>query len=200
VGFIVMLAGSGVPGDQILLEQRTLIAEAGGVSTEEAEKDAVAEEAVLALVVKEKDSPELEKDVRAKLATFVKEPELGAQAKTLTSPWFRYFLAYDPAPALRKVKCPVLALYGSKDLQVPPAQNLPAVRSALEEGGNKNFEVLELPGLNHLFQTAGTGLPMEYGGIEETMSPAALTRISGWIVGLGWEKSSRVERRKRVQE
>jgi len=185
VGFIVMLAGSGVPGDQILLEQRTLIAEAGGASKQEAEKDAVAEQAVLALVVTEKDSPELEKDVRDKLAAFVKEPELGAQVKTLTSPWFRYFLAYDPAPALRKVRCPVLALAGSKDLQVPPAQNLPAIRAALQEGGNKNFEVVELPGLNHLFQTAGSGSPTEYGAIEETMSPVALGTISDWIVKLG---------------
>jgi uncharacterized protein len=184
VGFIVMLAGSGVPGDQILVEQRTLIAEAGGVSKEEAEKNAVEEKAVLALVVKEKDSPELEKDLRAKLEEDVKEPELGAQVKVLTSPWFRYFLAYDPGPALRKVACPVLALNGEKDLQVPPKQNLPAIRKALEEGGNPNFEVVELPGLNHLFQTATTGSPAEYATIEETMSPVALEKMSGWILGL----------------
>jgi uncharacterized protein len=184
VGFIVMLAGSGVPGDQILVEQRTLIAEAGGMSKEEAEKDAVEERAVLALVVKEKDSPELEKDLRQKLAEYVKDPELGAQVQVLTSPWFRYFLAYDPGPALGQVKCPVLALNGEKDLQVPPKQNLAAIRKALEDGGNKNFEVVELPGLNHLFQTAKTGSPAEYGAIEETMSPVALEKMSGWILQL----------------
>jgi uncharacterized protein len=181
VGFIVMMAGSGVPGDQILVEQRTLIAEAGGMTTDEAEKDAVEEREVLALVVKEKDSPDLQKDLKERLAEDVKEPELGAQVKVLTSPWFRYFLAYDPGPALRKVKCPVLALNGSKDLQVSPKQNLPAIRAALEEGGNKNFEVVELPGLNHLFQTAVTGAPSEYAKIEETMSPVAMEKISGWI-------------------
>ncbi len=184
VGFIVMLAGSGVPGDQILVEQRTLIAEAGGMSKEEAEKDAVEERAVLALVVKEKDSPELEKDLRQKLAEYVKDPELGAQVQVLTSPWFRYFLAYDPGPVLGRVKCPVLALNGEKDLQVPPKQNLAAIRKALEDGGNKNFEVVELPGLNHLFQTAKTGSPAEYGAIEETMSPVALEKMSGWILQL----------------
>lgn len=184
VGFIVMLAGSGVPGDQILVEQRTLIAEAGGMSKEEAEKDAVEERAVLALVVKEKDSPELEKDLRQKLAEYVKDPELGAQVQVLTSPWFRYFLAYDPGPALGQVKCPVLALNGEKDLQVPPKQNLATIRKALEAGGNKNFEVVELPGLNHLFQTAKTGSPAEYGAIEETMSPVALEKMSGWILQL----------------
>jgi uncharacterized protein len=184
VGFIVMMAGSGVPGDQILVEQRKLIAEAGGVSKEQAEKDAVEEREVLALVVKEKDSPELEKDLKAKLEADGNEAEMGAQVKTLTSPWFRYFLAYDPGPALRKVKCPVLALSGEKDLQVPPAQNLSVIRKALEDGGNRNFEVVELPGLNHLFQTATTGSPGEYAGIEETISPVALGKISGWILEL----------------
>jgi uncharacterized protein len=184
VGFIVMMAGSGVPGDQILVEQRKLIAEAGGVSKEQAEKDAVEERGVLALVVKEKDSPELEKDLKTKLGTDGNEAEMGAQVKTLTSPWFRYFLAYDPGPELRKVKCPVLVLSGEKDLQVPPAQNLPVIRKDLEDGGNTNFEVVELPGLNHLFQTATTGSPNEYARIEETMSPVALEKISGWILEL----------------
>jgi uncharacterized protein len=184
VGFIVMMAGSGVPGDQILVEQRKLIAEAGGMTQDHAERDATEEKEVLALVVKEKDSSDLAKDLTERLTADVKEPELGAQVKALTSPWFRYFLAYDPATALRKVKCPVLALNGSKDLQVSPKQNLPAIRAALEEGRNKNFEVLELPGLNHLFQTAGTGAPSEYAQIEETISPVAMEKISVWIGGL----------------
>jgi fermentation-respiration switch protein FrsA (DUF1100 family) len=94
----------------------------------------------------------------------------------------RFFLTYDPATALRKVTCPVLAINGSLDLQVPPAQNLPAIRKALEEAGNKRFEVDELPGLNHLFQTAKTGSPSEYAEIEETMSPVALDKIASWIL------------------
>ena len=184
VGFIVMLAASAVRGDEVLVEQRKLISEAAGMSKEEAEKEAVEERAVLALVVKEKDSPELEADLKAKLVADGKEPKLGEQVKVLMSAWFRYFLAYDPAPTLKKVKCPVLALNGEKDLQVPPKQNLPVIRKALEEGANKNFEVDEIPGLNHLFQTAKTGSPLEYASIEETMSPAALEKISGWIVKL----------------
>jgi uncharacterized protein len=110
--------------------------------------------------------------------------EIGAQVKTLTSPWFEYFLTYDPAVALRKVKCPVLVMNGEKDLQVPPALNLPVIRKALQEGGNTEFTIVEMPGLNHLFQTAKTGSPTEYAGIEETMSPTALEKISGWISGL----------------
>jgi fermentation-respiration switch protein FrsA (DUF1100 family) len=76
----------------------------------------------------------------------------------------------------------VLDLNGEKDLQVPPKLNLPAIRQALEEGGNKHFETDELPGLNHLFQTARTGAPSEYAEIEETMSPVALEKMAGWIL------------------
>jgi fermentation-respiration switch protein FrsA (DUF1100 family) len=107
---------------------------------------------------------------------------IGAQVKALTSPWFRYFMAYDPAVALRKVKCPVLALNGEKDLQVSPTQNLPAIRNALAQGGNQKSMVEELPGLNHLFQTAKTGSPSEYAEIEETISPVALETIAGWVL------------------
>ena len=102
--------------------------------------------------------------------------------KQVTSPWFRYFLTYDPATALRKVTCPVLALNGSLDKQVLPSQNLPAIRKALAESGNPHVEIDELPGLNHLFQTAKTGGPSEYSQIEETISPVALEKMSTWIL------------------
>jgi fermentation-respiration switch protein FrsA (DUF1100 family) len=106
--------------------------------------------------------------------------EVGVQQ--VISPWFRYFLAYDPGPTLEKVKCPVLAINGEKDLQVPPKQDLPAIAEALKKGGNKDVTVKELPGLNHLFQTATTGSPDEYVKIEETMSPSALSAIGDWIL------------------
>lgn len=78
--------------------------------------------------------------------------------------------------------CPALAINGSLDKQVLPAQNLSVIRKALEEAGNKHFEIDELSGLNHLFQTAKTGAPAEYAQIEETMSPVALEKISSWIL------------------
>ena len=104
------------------------------------------------------------------------------QIQVLTSPWVRYFVAYDPAIVLRKVKCPVLAINGEKDVQVSPQQNLPAIRKALAEGGNQQSEVSALPGLNHLFQTSNTGAVSEYGEIEETMSPVAMEKIARWIL------------------
>lgn len=107
---------------------------------------------------------------------------MGVQISQITSPWFHYFLTYDPATALRKVTCPVLAINGALDKQVLPAQNLLAIRKALEDAGNKHAEVDELPGLNHLFQTAKTGSPAEYAQIEETMSPVALEKMASWIL------------------
>ena len=181
VAFIVMMAGTGVSGDQILIAQKKLIEEASGVSHEQAEKDGAEESELIALVKREKDNALLEKQLRQKLAAGVPEPQLTTQVKFLVSAWMRYFIEYDPANALVKVTCPVLAINGEKDLQVPPKLNLPAIRKALESSGNKNFEVDELPGLNHLFQTAKTGSPAEYGQIEETMSPMALEKIVTWI-------------------
>jgi|HubBroStandDraft_4_1064222.scaffolds.fasta_scaffold01903_3 hypothetical protein len=186
VAFIVMMAGSGVSGDQVLVAQREAIAVASGTKPEEAAKYAAKEKEMLALieaekVPTEKDDAALEKELREKMAGDVPESQIGLQIKLLTSPWFRYFLTYDPASALRKVTCPVLVLNGEKDKQVLPEQNLPPIRQALTQAGNKHFEVDELPGLNHLFQTANTGSPTEYAGIEETMSPVALEKINTWI-------------------
>jgi fermentation-respiration switch protein FrsA (DUF1100 family) len=105
-----------------------------------------------------------------------------AQVKMVLSPWFRHFLDYDPRPALRKVTCPVLALNGEKDVQVPAEVNLKAIATAVKEADNQDVTTKELPSLNHLFQTCKTGAVTEYGAIEETMAPAALEIISDWIL------------------
>jgi uncharacterized protein len=182
VAFIVMMAGPGVPGEDIIVEQTLLIAEASGETHEEAEKGAAEERQILTLVKQRVDDSELAKKLREVLGDKVPEATINAQIKVLSSPWYREFIQFDPATALRNVTCPVLALIGEKDLQVPPNQNLPAIRKALEASGNKNFEVDELPGLNHLFQPAKSGAPSEYGEIELTISPIALETISSWIL------------------
>jgi uncharacterized protein len=183
VAFIVMMAGSGVPGDQIIVEQGRLIAIASGESKEKADEDALKERETLTAVETEKDPAALDHLLAVKLAADgVPEAQIPAQIKAVTSPWVRFFLTYDPAIALRKLTIPVLTLSGSLDLQVPPAQNLPPIRKALAESGNQHAEVDELPGLNHLFQDAKTGSPAEYGQIEETISPAVLDKIANWIL------------------
>ena len=182
VAFIVMMAGTGVTGDQILPAQAEAIAVASGTNPDEAAKNAAKEKEMLTLVETEKDQSVLEKELTEKMAGDVPDAQIGMQILQITSPWFRYFLTYDPASALRKVTCPVLAINGSLDKQVLPDQNLPAIRKALDEAGNKRVEIDELPGLNHLFQTAKTGAPTEYAEIEETMSPVALEKITSWIL------------------
>jgi len=182
VAFIVMMAGTGVPGDQVLPAQAEAIQIANGTKPGEAAKDAAKEREMLALVESQKDPAALDKELREKMKGEVPDAQIGMQISQVTSVWMRYFLTYDPATALRKVKCPVLVLNGSLDKQVLPRQNLPAIRKALGEAGNKHFEIDELPGLNHLFQTAKTGSPAEYAQIEETMSPVTLEKISSWIL------------------
>lgn len=183
VAFIVLMAGPGLRGDQILLAQRSLIAEAQGASREDVDKDVAIHRSIYSFIEqeKEKDAPTIEKEAREKFTGQIPEQQLDAEAKALSTPWFRYFLAYDPVPTLRQVKCAVLAIGGSRDLQVPPDEDLAAIRKALEAAGNKRFEIDKLDGLNHLFQSAKTGSPNEYVQIEETISPVALEKIASWL-------------------
>jgi uncharacterized protein len=99
----------------------------------------------------------------------------------LNSPWYKQFLAYDPAPALQKLAIPVLALFGGKDLQVPAASNRDAVMSALDKGGNKDHTAKVLADANHLFQTANTGNPSEYTQLKPEFTAGFLDTIAGWI-------------------
>jgi fermentation-respiration switch protein FrsA (DUF1100 family) len=182
VAFIVMMAGSGVPGDEIIVAQTTLMSQAAGLTADQVEKNSALERQILQIVEVEKDEAALAVKLRNALQGTVRPEDMELQIKALSAPWYRYFLTYDPVPALKRVTCPVLAINGERDMQVPPKQNLPAIRRALESSGNTHIEVVELPGLNHLFQAAKTGSPTEYAQIEETMSPIALDTIARWIV------------------
>lgn len=194
VAFIVLLAGHGLPGDQIVLLQLAALLKEAGVPDDLIEKLRTFQEKLYATVKAEKDGPTLTKKLKALYTEFaatltpnekklsgVTSEAADAAAKTLGSPWFRFFLTYDPRPALARVKCPVLALIGEKDIQVPPKQNVPELEKALRAGGNKDFTVREMPHLNHLFQTCKSGSVMEYSKIDETFAPSALTLIAQWI-------------------
>jgi pimeloyl-ACP methyl ester carboxylesterase len=187
VAWIVILAGPATKGEETLLLQSDLITRAAGMTTEQTAKSLDFDRESYNLVRHETNRAILEN----KLEDLVKVSGLGPsltpaflqrQIHWTSSPWFRYFLDYDPAPALQKTKCPVLLLSGEKDLQVPPKENLPLARKALEDGGNKDFQAVELPGLNHQFQHCYMGLPAESRAIEETFAPEVLTTISAWIV------------------
>ncbi len=182
VAFIVLMAGTGVKGEEVLVEQVRLVGRASGKSETEADGLAAQQREVLALIQAEKDSAALEKKLREKFGDRASDGQMSMQIKAIQSPWFRFFMQYDPAVALRKTTCPVLAINGERDVQVSSRQNLPAIRRALEEAGNRDFETEELPGLNHLFQTAKTGSVAEYVEIEETVSPVALGKVATWIL------------------
>ena len=177
VAFLVLLAGTGVDGEELfLLRQNHLMVKAAGGSEDllkflgellpkqiaaiKAEKDPKIASEKLRAIAKEELArlPEAERAHGAQRRRLVAQQPGGSVEPSLD----RYFLTYDPRPMLRKVKCPVLAINGEKDLQVPPKENLAAIASALNDGGNTHATVKELPGLNHLFQTCTTGALSEY--------------------------------------
>jgi len=184
VAFIVLMAGPGLPGDQLLLKQQALISKASGVP------DAAIGQSldITGRVFNAVKGAKSEADAITAAKT-VLDPEVAkgtltreradASIKQVTSAWMRSFLASDPAPVLQKVRVPVLAINGSLDMQVPPAEDLAAIKAALK--GDTDATVLELPGLNHLFQEAKTGSPAEYATIEQTLSPQALKTVGDWI-------------------
>jgi pimeloyl-ACP methyl ester carboxylesterase len=187
VAWIVLLAAPGLKGEQVMILQTERILQATGLDEEHIAKTRDFNQRSYALARKEKDPSVLESKLTdlidsTGMSTTLPPTALKAQVRLLMSPWFLFFLDYDPSPALQKTGCPVLALNGEKDLQIAPTENLAQIRKALQEGGNKDFRATELPGLNHFFQHAPTGSPIEYGGIEETMAPEALTAISDWIL------------------
>ena len=195
--FIILLAGPGLKGSEILLAQNITLLELQGASAEVITKRSEQLEQEYQILAEQRSDGETREAIVNVSTSFLEKysPEEREQygfnedgvkkrAEILTGPWFRFFMEYDPSAALRKVRCPVLAMIGSLDMQVDPGRNLPAIENALSEGGNKDYRIVEMPGLNHLFQTSETGSPSEYALIEETMSPAALEMVSGWILSL----------------
>ena len=180
VAFIVLMAGTGVRGDEVVALQGSAIVEAMGMPKAMVDQIAARQREMLALLKSEPDDAVVIKKLQE--LNPGAEAQVTAQVRQMRSPWFRYFLDYDPAIALRKVTVPVLAINGDKDRQVVASQNLPAIRAALEAAGNKTVEMVELPGLNHLFQTSKTGAPNEYGAIEETIAPVVLDTIAKWLL------------------
>jgi pimeloyl-ACP methyl ester carboxylesterase len=181
VAFLVLMAGSAVRGDQIIMAQTHAIAAATGAPDTALAAQATLERRFLDAVMAAKDQPAAQAAAETALKSAgLPDAAIATQAKAASSDWYRFFLAYDPAPALRRLRLPVLALIGSKDLQVPADLNIPVLRDALRS--DPGADVRELPGLNHLFQTAPTGAPSEYGEIEETLAPSALEVITDWIL------------------
>ncbi len=198
VAFLVLLAGTGVPGDRLLMEQLEDTARSGGAGPEAVRKADLMNERLIRAIRShdnyQEAEPEFKRIIAASLTgmTDAEKKELSASEASVLSdwkelaadyPWARLIAGYDPATALRKVRCPVLALNGDKDTQVRADINLAAIEQALKEAGNTHYEIKMLPGLNHLFQTAQTGHPREYAKIDETISPDVLKLVGDRILG-----------------
>lgn len=197
VGFVVMLAGPGLPGDKVILRQQELIGRIGGESEGDIKKNKSLNKKIYAVIYKNKSQEETKKDVSEIVKKMVEKDTsflsnsgvsaaefISLKVRESTSPWFIYFINHDPRVDLKKVTCPVLAINGDKDLQVYSKDNLPAIEKSLKKGGNKKYMIKEIPGVNHLFQECKTGSPDEYSEIEQTMSPGVLNEILGWMKGI----------------
>lgn len=194
VAFIVMLAGPGTDGKETLRDQLRAIQIANGVPGDNADEQVKIQQQLLQDVIDGAVKEKLDAGMRRLMAVQSGEinpsDELMKQVPQdvvdnavggLVNPWMKRFLVLDPRESLRKVKVPVLALNGEMDTQVLASINLPEVRKALQEAGNKDVTLLGINNVNHLFQTCQTGSPAEYAQISETFSPAALEKIATWV-------------------
>lgn len=195
VAFIVMMAGTGQSGDEVIYSQIAAALRANGATAEEIAQNIELQKSLFTIIKSEPDDKLAAQKIDAMLEkrkSKMNERELEEFApveksvkdgvSALFSPWYRYFISYNPRPTLEKVQIPVLALNGENDTQVSAEENLEIISAALKKGGNKDFTVKSFPNLNHLFQTSKTGLVGEYGQIEETISPTVLETIADWIL------------------
>lgn len=181
--FQVLLAAPAVTGEALIVEQQRQVATVAGLPSAQVEiTNAMQAQLMAAVVASQSETDAFEIVVRTLTAMGAPQDQAQSQARMISSPMYRWMLAHNPAEPLKTVQTPVLALYGAKDVQVPAQQNQPAMTAAL--AGNPRATVETLPGLNHLFQTAETGNPEDYPYIQETFAPAALERMSSWILSL----------------
>ncbi len=200
ISFVILLAGPGIPVGKLMAEQNYAVLKASGIDSLAAlsysrffekaiPKVAAASDtgtAKAGLVADLKAWQANENPNRVIATTGIHDEKsldnyVKLVVKRIYTPWFRAFLLFDPQPNLRKLQCKVLALNGSRDIQVLPASNLQGIRESLAAGGNKHYVVEEVPGLNHLFQTCKACTLMEYGVITETVSPLALELMRNWL-------------------
>jgi fermentation-respiration switch protein FrsA (DUF1100 family) len=166
------------------LLQSSLLKKAEGMDPEELAFEEETTRRWIAMVKAGDSNEQIEQALRPRIeAAAAKSGEDAARAVArLHSPWWRFILTHSAIPDLEKVRCPVMALNGSKDLQVPPRENLVPIAQALAHAGNTDFVIREMPGLNHLFQLAVTGSESEYAGSIEAISPQVVAMVGDWIV------------------
>lgn len=196
VKFIIAMAGPGIAIDELLLLQTNALGKLSGASEVQLKSTQDLNRKLYATVKNYKGN-NLQDEVKKVLSTEIKklpkdqqpsetemETFLEQQSKSLALPWYSYFLKMNPDEYWSKIKIPVLALNGTLDTQVISKENLNGIKTSLEKAKNKQFEIVELPNLNHLFQEAKTGSVEEYGQIEQTIAPQVLDKMSSWLLKL----------------
>lgn len=192
VGFIVLMAGPGVNGVENFCEQGILLNRANGVDEEMIVIDTQVRKIVTEIVKKETNRELAEEQIKEVLAKFLLGLNENQKTwvktyseeliKRFNTPWGHFFFSYEPSTALRHITIPTLVLNGELDLVVTSKQNLPFIEEALKEAGNEEYSIIELPKLNHAFQTCMIGSWAEYEQIEETIAPSALNIMTNWIL------------------
>jgi pimeloyl-ACP methyl ester carboxylesterase len=184
--WLVLLAAPATTGERTLLRQSELVARTGGLPEEQIARSQQFDRMAYAAVREAKSATALEAKLhdlieKSGLSASMPPAALQAQIRLMATPWFRQYLDFDPASLVAQIKCPVLALNGDRDLQVDANDSVPLLRQAYEKSGNKDFTVMEIEGVNHLFQKAQSGSPALYGAIEETIAPEVLNAIGSWL-------------------
>jgi pimeloyl-ACP methyl ester carboxylesterase len=195
VAFLVLLAGLGQCGEDVIYTQTELIQKSQGLDPAIIAQTIELQKRIHEIIKTAVDRKRIEQLVNEELASFVRgmnnsqrnafrpvEATIKGFLPMYQTPWFRYFITFDPMPVLMKVKVPVLALNGELDMQVASRENLELIAIALKIGKNEDFTIKSFRDLNHLFQTSKTGAVSEYAQIEETMSPEVLRTITEWVL------------------
>ena len=191
VAGIILLAAPGISTQQLILKQGENLGKTLKYTPKQIAIIQQKGKELFQIIATGKNNPKARKKIKALLKKYKDAPSLPNYfAKTedeaidmYLSPWYRYQLDFDPSAVFQKVKCPVLALNGSLDRVIMPKENLQAIHQALVKADNSDITIRQIPGLNHIFQTAKTGSPLEYGSLEESFSPKALKIIYQWLEG-----------------
>ena len=194
IAFIVLLAGTGVAGDVLLVDQNYEVGRMRGMTEDQLENAKIENQKIYNLIKADENLAEVKKSLAAYFQSNIdKIPEaerpsqeevdttIKQEVDAIATPWLRYFITYNPKENLMKVKCPVLVLNGDRDIQVTAALNTNGIANALRESGNKKVTLQVFPGLNHLFQKCSTCTIEEYGHLDETFSTEVLQSMTNWL-------------------
>jgi len=198
IAFIILMSGPGLTGERIMLAQSETVGRAAGRTDEQARRNQEIQRKMFASVRSGTGWDEVSAMIRSEMKTAIDampeaqrkaigdpekfvEAQVKAQLDAVRTPWFKFFLDFDPVTALEKVRCPTLVLFGGHDVQVPVAPNRAAIEKAFASGGLKDYRVEVFPRANHLYQDSETGGVGEYATLKKEFVPGFLDLISTWI-------------------